>query len=143
MDARETVEAYYESLRTGEPLWPYFRAPTDGPDPVKVGISERLVGLDAIRAGLREQTATTTAWAVESRDLRVTARADLAWFSDAVSLSWTDTRRERRVEFDTRWSGTLERGERWRFVGMHVSAPSELETAGTDTFNQPPTEKPS
>jgi hypothetical protein len=126
MDARETVEAYYESLRSGEPLGSYFGAPGDGADPVKVGISERLVGRDAIRDGLREQTETTTDWAVESRDLRVTERTDVAWFSDAVLLSWTDTRRERRVEFDTRWSGTLERRDRWRFVGMHVSAPSEL-----------------
>jgi hypothetical protein len=126
MDARETVEAYYESLRTGEPLGPYFGAPADGAAPVKVGISERLVGLEAIRAGLREQTESTTDWQVESRDLRVTGRGDTAWFSDAVSMAWTDTAGERRLAFDTRWSGTLVRADGWRFVGMHVSSPAEL-----------------
>ena len=126
MDARDAVEAYYESLRAGEPLGPYFGAPSDGDAPVKVGISERLVGLDAIRAGLREQTETTADWVVDSQDLRVTERSSVAWFSDAVRLAWTDTDRGGRVEFDTRWSGTLERGNRWRFVGMHVSAPREL-----------------
>ena len=136
MDARETIEAYYDCLRAGEPLGPYFRTPAAGADPVKVGISERLVGLDAIRAGLREQTETTTDWTVESRDLRVTARTDVAWFSDAVELSWTATERGRRIEFDTRWSGTLERGDRWQFVGMHVSAPTEI-----DTFNRQATEQ--
>ncbi len=125
MNARETVETYYEALRAGEPLGPYFGAPDDGADPVKVGISERLVGLKAIRAGLRDQTNTTTDWAVESRDLRVTERTSIAWFSDAVFVAWTDTERGDRHEFDTRWSGTLERGDRWRFVDMHVSAPRE------------------
>ncbi|MFB6307876.1 MAG: nuclear transport factor 2 family protein, partial [Haloarculaceae archaeon] len=136
-DARETVEAYYDALRAGEPLGPFF---ADGEDVVKVGISERLVGSEAVVAGLREQTGRTRDWAVESTDLRVTEREAHAWFADLVSLGWTDTERRVRYEFETRWSGTLERREKneaddtlepaadgpWRFVGMHVSTAGEL-----------------
>lgn len=123
MDARDTIDAYYEVLSAGEPLGPFFATPRDGDDsPVKFGISERLVGIHGIRDGLREQTETTTDWAVESRALRVTERERHAWFSDDVSMAWTDTDAGERRDFDTRWSGTLERidGD-WRFVGMHVS----------------------
>jgi hypothetical protein len=129
MNAEATVEDYYEALRRGEPLYPYF---AERPDVVKVGVGERLVGYDAVAEGLREQTRTTTDWTVESGDLRVTERDGYAWFSDVVSLSWTDCAADRASAFETRWSGTLERraGEdetEWLFVGMHVSAPS-----GTD-----------
>ncbi|MFB6311634.1 MAG: nuclear transport factor 2 family protein [Salinirussus sp.] len=127
MDARETVEAYYTALRAGDPLGEFFADPRPGDDaPVKVGISERLVGADAIRAGLRQQTATTRNWTVRSRELRVCDRDDIAWFTDAVDLSWTDDERDERLTFDTRWSGVLEQRDRWQFVGMHVSAPREL-----------------
>jgi len=119
----ETVRAYYAALRDGEPLAPFF-SPRDGV--VKVGISERLVG-QAVAAGLREQTRTTTDWRVDSHDLRVRRRGPVAWFSDRIDLAWTDTDSGRRHSFETRWSGTLERdGEEWQFVGMHVSAPHEL-----------------
>jgi hypothetical protein len=130
--AESAVRTYYDALRNGEPLGPFF---ADG-DIVKFGISEELVGSDAVREGLREQTRTTTDWAVESRSLRVTERDSYAWFTDRVTLSWTDTDRQIRYEFDTRWSGTLERRENgavtdredapWRFVGMHVSTPGDL-----------------
>ena len=132
MDARDTVRAYYAALRAGEPLGPFFADPREGDGPaVKFGISERLVGVDAIRDGLREQTATTTDWTVESRALRLTERERHAWFSDVVGLGWTDTEDGARREFETRWSGTLERratgdGQAWRFVGMHVSVAAEL-----------------
>jgi hypothetical protein len=128
MNARERIEAYYDALRGGEPLGPYFAAADDGDDePVKFGISERLVGAEAIRAGLRRQTETTTDWAVTSRALRVTERDRHAWFSDDVSMAWTDAETGERRAFETRWSGALERraGE-WRFVGMHVSTADEL-----------------
>ncbi|MFB6141331.1 MAG: nuclear transport factor 2 family protein [Halosimplex sp.] len=150
--AAERVRAYYDALREGEPLAPFF-APVD--DVVKFGISERLAGPDAVAAGLREQTETTTDWQVESRDLRVTERDDHAWFSDRVSMAWTDTEGRIRYEFETRWSGALERrtdaleaipggddggsaenggrerdgdegDERWQFVGMHVSTARDL-----------------
>ncbi|WP_247009292.1 nuclear transport factor 2 family protein [Halorientalis litorea] len=142
MNAAATVRDYYDALRDGDPLGPFFAA--DGADEtaVKFGISERLVGSDEIRAGLREQTETTTRWAVESRALRVTERSCHAWFSDDVFLSWTDTERGIGYEFDTRWSGTLERQDApngtaasnsesegdgdWRFVGMHVSVPGDV-----------------
>jgi len=135
--AESAIRAYYEALRDGEPLGPFF---ADG-EVVKFGISERLVGDDEVREGLREQTRTTANWTVESRDLRVTEREGYAWFADAVWMAWTDTDRRIRYEFDTRWSGTLERradddspagdGTRdtnapWQFVGMHVSTAGDL-----------------
>ena len=128
MDARERIEAYYDALRDGEPLGPYFAAADAGDDePVKFGISERLVGGEAVRAGLQRQTETTADWAVTSRALRVTERDRHAWFSDDVSMAWTDAATGDRRAFETRWSGTLERrtGE-WRFVGMHVSTADAL-----------------
>lgn len=128
MDAREQIESYYDALRAGEPLDPYFADERAGDDdPVKFGISERLVGADEIRAGLRRQTETTTDWAVTSRALRVAERDRHAWFSDDVSMAWTDAATGERRAFETRWSGALERrGGEWRFVGMHVSTADEL-----------------
>lgn len=133
MDARETIEAYYDALRAGEALSPFFAGGEVGDDAtVKFGISVRLVGIDEIEAGLREQTRTTADWVVESRELRVSERDRHAWFSDDVSMAWTDTERGIRFEFETRWSGTLARraadqgGDAWRFVGMHVSTAGEV-----------------
>ena len=141
MDPRTTVRAYYDALRAGDPLGPYF-ASEDEPAPgtasdddtgdgdapfVKFGISERLVGSEEIRNGLRAQTETTTDWAVESHALRVCERDRCAWFSDAVTMAWTTRGSGRRREFETRWSGTLTRSaDRWRFVGMHVSTADDL-----------------
>ena len=126
MDARATIHDYYDSLRHGAPLDTFFA--NDRPEDdavVKIGISERLVGSDSVQEGLRDQTASTSNWTVDSRDLRVTQRDSVAWFSDEVTLAW-DERGERR-EFDTRWSGTLERRDGdWSFVGMHVSAATEF-----------------
>jgi hypothetical protein len=128
MDARTTITEYYDALRTGEPLWPYFAKEHDGDDRfVKFGISERLVGIEQIRRGLRDQTATTTDWEVQSHALRVRERDCHAWFSDDVSMAWTDTNEARRLEFRTRWSGTLETTtDGWGFVGMHVSTADRL-----------------
>jgi hypothetical protein len=156
MDPTETVEEYYEALRRGEPLSPYF---AEREDAVKFGVSERLAGYEAVAEGLREQTRTTEDWQVESRNLRVVVRDSVAWFTDDVALAWVDSggtqseAEKTRHSFDTRWSGVLEResndresngggsngggsnggesssdGEepRWRFVQMHVSAPHEL-----------------
>jgi len=146
MDADATVRDYYRALREGEPLGPYF---LDAPTTVKFGIGERLTGYDEVVAGLREQSRTTRDWAVDSRRLAVEARDCHAWFSDDVWMAWTDTERNVRFEFDTRWSGTLERvagddraaadgGEAgdetdedagtpaWRFAGMHVSVEREV-----------------
>jgi hypothetical protein len=128
MDARTTVTEYYESLRSGEELGPYFADERDCEDPfVKFGISERLVGAGEIREGLRSQTETTADWAVDSHALRVCERDQHAWFSDNVSMAWTDTAARMRYEFNTRWSGTLEATpDGWRFVGMHVSTADHL-----------------
>lgn len=134
MSAESRIRAYYDALRDGDPLYSYF-APSD--DIVKFGISEHLDGYDEVEAALREQTRTTADWTVESRDLRVTERDRHAWFADLVGMGWRDVERDRRFEFDTRWSGTLERERRtrgesedspgdWRFVGMHVSTAGEL-----------------
>nr|WP_233565516.1 nuclear transport factor 2 family protein [Halorubrum sp. Atlit-26R] len=88
MNARETVRSYYDALRAGDPLAPYVPDERDGDDTyVTFGVSERLVGSDRIREGLRTQTETTTDWRVTSRDLRVTERDDHAWFSDAVAMA--------------------------------------------------------
>lgn len=121
MDAVTFVRAYYDALRAGEPLAPFF---ADGPGVVKVGISERLVGGDAVAAGLREQTASTSDWVVDSHDLRVVEDGDWACFADEVRLAWTGE--GGRHEFDSRWSGTLRREGEWAFVGMHVSAARPL-----------------
>lgn len=128
MDARRTVNDYYGALRAGEPLGPYFADERAGDDPfVKFGISERLTGSEQIRAGLRAQTERTTDWAVTSHALRVCERNHHAWFSDDVSMAWTDTKTTIRYEFDSRWSGTLEHtSDGWQFVGMHVSTADEF-----------------
>lgn len=120
MNARRTIRAYYEALRRGEALSPFFAA---SPDVVKFGITERLTGYDAIADGLREQTRTTDDWTVESRRLLVTERERHAWFSDEVYMAWTDTDTGSRNAYETRWSGTLEDRDGWTFVGMHVSSP--------------------
>ena len=147
MTVADTIEAYYDALRSGDPLTPFF---FDSDDAVKFGLSERLDGTDAIEAGLREQTETTREWVVESSALVTGQRGETAWFADDVFMGWTDVERGIRFEFDTRWSGTLVRvdgaagsvcadegavpdGEAgaaeegradtpdWRFASMHVS----------------------
>ena len=123
-DAKTTIRQYYGALREGEPLVPYF---AEDESLVKFGISERLVGYEAVAEGLREQTRGSKEWTVTSRDLRVTERDSHAWFSDDVRMAWTDTGTGTRHDFDTRWSGTLaRRGENWKFVGMHVSVAQPL-----------------
>ena len=139
-----TIREYYETLRAGEALSPYFA--TD-PNAVKFGITEHLDGYEEIAAGLRSQTETTTDWHIESHGLVVGERDAHAWFGDRVSMAWTDTATGERHDYETRWSGTLERQEdsggedhgdddtdgdsdangddgppaNWRFVSMHVS----------------------
>ncbi|WP_254830538.1 nuclear transport factor 2 family protein [Haloglomus salinum] len=132
--AAGTVRAYYETLRNGEPLSPYF---AEAPTTVKFGVGEQLTGYESVAAGLREQTRTTDGWQVDSRRLVVEERDCHAWFSDDVFMAWTDTEKRVRYEFDTRWSGTLERkdsdaaddttddGPAWLFTGMHVSTAVE------------------
>jgi hypothetical protein len=104
--ALATVRAYYETLREGEPLAPYF---IEDPKAVKFGITERLTGYEAIAEGLGSQTETTTDWTIESHALVVGERTDHAWFADEVSMAWSDTTTGERHDYETRWSGTLER----------------------------------
>ena len=104
--ALATVRAYYETLREGEPLAPYF---IEDPKAVKFGITERLTGYEAIAEGLGSQTETTTDWTIESHALVVGERAAHAWFADEVSMAWSDTTTGERHDYETRWSGTLER----------------------------------
>jgi len=122
--AEDTVEAYYQTLRNGDPLGPFF---ADEPGVVKFGIAEKLAGYDAIIDGLADQTATTTDWTVESRDRHVTERQDFAWYHDDVHLSWTDTDTGQLHDFETRWSGTLRADKNWQFVTLHVSSKEELD----------------
>lgn len=123
MTAEETVLEYYEALRRGEPLYPYF---VEGPDTWKAAISAEYAGYDAVAEALREQTRVTENWTVESRTLSVAEGDDTARFTDRVRLAWTRTDDGERVAHDTRWSGVLEpvadEGE-WAFVQLHVSAP--------------------
>lgn len=134
-DAESTIAAYYDALRGGESLSAFF---AEAPNIVKVGLSERLVGYADVASGLSEQTATTESWTVDSQDLSVTAHDELAWFSDQVSMAWTDTQVDTDYSFETRWTGTLERrgsDDEWRFVCLHVSAPNEeLQHAEDDLF---------
>ncbi|HET7324759.1 MAG TPA: nuclear transport factor 2 family protein [Halococcus sp.] len=120
MNAEATIETYYDALREGEPLHPFFAADAM----VKFGISERLTGYEEIEAGLREQTRTTDEWTIESSRLNVTERDGFAWFSDDVRMAWTGEDGERH-DHETRWSGVLHRQDDWKFIGMHVSVPSE------------------
>jgi len=124
MSATDHVTEYYQALEAGDPLAPFFAADDSL---VKFGISEKLVGEEAVREGLREQTQSTREWRVRSHDLRVTEREDYAWFTDSVEMAWTVVEDGTRREFDARWSGTLERREdTWQFVSMHVSAPQRI-----------------
>ena len=123
----ELVREYYGALRAGDPLYPYFR---ESPATVKYGLSETLHGYEAVAAGLREQTRTTAGWTVDSRNLTAGTREDAAgrrsdcgWFADDVFMAWTDTDRQVRYEFETRWSGTVVDGE---FAAMHVSTAEAL-----------------
>ena len=115
MSVEATVRDYYEALRRGDLLSPYF---AEREEVVKFGVGERLAGYEAVADGLREQTRTTADWQVESSDLRVVSRETVAWFTDDVAMSWTGSERaeetdasgsETRHSFETRWSGVLER----------------------------------
>ncbi|GGJ12995.1 hypothetical protein GCM10008995_23530 [Halobellus salinus] len=120
MDAEARIREYYDALEAGAPLGRFL---ADSSDVVKFGISERLVGGDAVRQGLREQTQRTADWDVDSRALRVIGRDCHAWFSDKIVLSWRDVESGTRHTFETRWSGALEARDDSKpvFVGMHVS----------------------
>ena len=133
MNARETITGYYEALRRGEPLAPYF---AERPDVVKVGVFSRRVGYEDVAEGFREQGRRTTDWTVESHDLRVHEDGGHARFFDRVDLAWTDAVDDVSYAFDTRWTGTLRsragvagesEGEtaEWAVVDMHVSAPHD------------------
>ncbi|ESS06026.1 MAG: hypothetical protein A07HB70_01573 [uncultured archaeon A07HB70] len=119
-DTESFVRDYYEALRRGEPLDPYF---SERSDVVKIGVFSRLVGGDRVAEALRRQTARTADWTVESAGLRAFDRGGHAHFVDGVRLAWTDARTDRRHEFDTRWTGLVEaRDHEPLFVSMHVSA---------------------
>lgn len=120
---RSAIRDYYEALRRGEPLYPFF---AENASVTKFGIHEALFGYDAVAEGLREQSRVTEDWTVESRRLTVSREGSVAWFSDVVDLAWTGDGDRR--SFETRWTGTLRRRDgEWVFVGMHVSAPHHLE----------------
>ena len=128
MSAEDAVLDYYEALRRGEPLYPYFR---ESADTWKAAISTTYDGYDAVAAALREQTRTTTDWSVGSDGPAVVQREDWASFHDDVALAWTRTPPDddaaARHEFETRWSGTLvEHDDEWLFLELHVSAPTAV-----------------
>lgn len=120
MDVDGFVRDYYEALRRGEPLDTYFH---ERPDTVKIGVFSRRLGGEAVAEALRDQTARTEDWTVESRDLRTFVRDGFAHFADDVRLAWTNTRHDRRHDFETRWTGLVDpRDEEPLFLSMHVSA---------------------
>ncbi|WP_323676576.1 nuclear transport factor 2 family protein [Halorubellus sp. PRR65] len=129
MSAEDAILDYYEALRRGEPLYPYFR---ESPATHKVAVSTSYDGYDAVAEALREQTRTTTDWTVDSDAPSVVRREDWASFHDDVSLAWTRTPADdddasTRHEFETRWSGTLvEHDGEWLFLELHVSAPTAV-----------------
>ena len=127
-----TVRDYYEALRRGEPLYPYF---AESPATAKVGIGETLLGYGATAEALREQTRVTEDWTVESHRLRAGREGDLGWFSDLVWMDWR--RGGEELAFETRWTGALARREaEWLFVELHVSVardPGSGEAAGFGT----------
>ncbi|WP_323172491.1 hypothetical protein [Natrialba sp. PRR66] len=118
--AEATIRDYYDALRDGDPLVPYFRR---SDSTVKFAISEALFGHDDIGAALREQTETTAEWTIESSHLVVTERGSCATFADEVTMAWTDTETGKRRQFETRWSGTL----------IVNSATDDTETDGAPT----------
>ena len=103
---KPVVRDYYESLRGGRPLEPYF-LPAEST--VKIGISEQLYGYDDVAGALAEQTASTDNWTVESTALTVTTHGEYATVADEVTMAWTNTDSGERHRFETRWSGTLVR----------------------------------
>jgi hypothetical protein len=125
MDVDGFVREYYEALRRGEPLDPYFH---ERPDTVKVGVFSRRLGGESVAESLRDQTARTEDWTVQSRDLRTFPRDGYGHFVDDVRLAWTDARADRRHDFETRWTGLVEPRETDPlFVSMHVSASADPE----------------
>lgn len=131
--AADTVRSYYDGLRAGEALAPYF---SDGETTVKFGIGEALFGAGEVANALGEQTATTTDWTVESTNLVVDERDSFATFADEVLLAWTSGETGERQRYDSRWSGTLvprdpaagdltttedDATPAWQFTLMHVS----------------------
>ncbi|ELY67611.1 nuclear transport factor 2 family protein [Natrinema versiforme] len=125
--AETVVRNYYDALRSDDPLAPYFLA---AESTVKFGISESLFGGREVATALKEQTATTDDWTIESRNLVVEERDGFATVADEVAMAWTDTESGERYRFDSRWSATLvehlDDASNWRFATMHVSAPHEL-----------------
>lgn len=143
--AETVVRDYYGALRRGDSLEQYFRADEST---VKFGISEALFGYDAVADALREQTATTDEWTVESTRLVVDQRDAFATFADEVTMAWTATDSGERNRFETRWSGTMvpaaddwdrnqnesngqeptpnETAPDWRFTTVHVSTADQL-----------------
>lgn len=129
MSAEDAILDYYEALRRGEPLYPYFR---ESPATWKAAISTTYEGYDAVAEALREQTRTTSDWVVDSDGPSVVERDGWASFHDDVALAWTtppadDDAAATRHEHETRWSGTLvERDGEWLFLELHVSTASAV-----------------
>lgn len=142
MSAEDVVLDYYEAVRRGEPLYPYFR---ESASTWKAAISTTYDGYDSIAEGLREQSRTTTDWTVDSHALETVDRDGCVTMTDHVTLAWTsvgstDTESEPAAnhggegepartahEHETRWSGVLvEHADEWLFTQLHVSTASSV-----------------
>ncbi|MGM0604932.1 MAG: nuclear transport factor 2 family protein [Halobacteriota archaeon] len=134
MTATSTIEAYYDALRCGEPLTPFF---LEAPSTVHIDVGETLVGYANVADTLATQTDRTSEWTLDTAGPSVTERDSFAWFHDEVTLGWVDERTHTDHQYETRWTGTLEYRDRnngWRFVSLHVSVPVESKPASSDLF---------
>ncbi len=119
--ARETVQAYFDSLVTGDaetlaammlPASHYVKIGTDA-DEVVEGSAE-------IAAYYRDHAASAEDFSIEFIKLDVHERDHVAWFytRQVWRLEW----RGAREEFVMRMTGVLERtGESWLFAQIHAS----------------------
>jgi len=137
MDPAATIRAYYESLRRGEPISTHFVA---DPNAVKFGITERLIGFEAIAEGLRSRTETATDWHVESHGLTVgerhahgTRRSGTLERRDEhdVGTRFDEDDENRDCEPEDGDARRRTNGTEWAFVSMHVSRSASLDRSGS------------
>ena len=119
--ARETVQAYFDSLVTGDsetlsammlPASHYVKIGTDADEVVE--------GSEEIAAYYRDHAASTEDFSIEFIKLDVQERDHVAWFytRQVWRLEW----RGAREEFVMRMTGVLEKtGESWMFAQIHAS----------------------
>ena len=119
--ARDTVQAYFDSLVTGDaealtammlPASHFVKIGTDAEEVVE--------GSAEIAAYYRDHVASTEDFSIEFINLDVQERGNVAWFwtRQVWRLKWRGV----REEFVMRMTGVLERSdESWMFAQIHAS----------------------